>query len=416
MRSRLVAALVGLTVAVIALYGVPRAFYLHALVESDAQRSLDRSVGFAAAAANQALADGDTVRRADFGDSLGEGAHGENVVYEAPDGSVSVLSGDHVVTGGGVAASRTLDDGGTITVTLPESAVEERFRAAVLPLLLLGVALVPVAAILGVVLARRFARPFDRLAEAARGLGTGRLDLDVPHSGIPEAEAIGQALRHSAQRLDTLIRRERELAVHASHELRTPITAVRLTLEDLALWPQTDPEVAEELHRVVAEVDRLSLAVSGLLEDSRRVRMSGVTETDLGAVVAECLTRWEPVTGTVGLTLHQVPAGSALPMHLPLPAVTRAVDLLLQHACEMADDDLTVGWAHKDTHLAVEVGFTTHGASQSSEARAEAEELAASLGGRLAIDIDRGADPRGAVAVRLALMLPPMVEHERFRA
>jgi signal transduction histidine kinase len=404
MRNRLVAALVGLTVAVIALYGVPRAFFLHDLVESSLQENLERTADFAALAANQTVAHGDPLTRAPFEELQRGGDEGETVVHEALDGTVSVLVGTPVPTESQVSATRTLDDGGTLVVSVPASVLDDEFRAAVVPLLLLGVGLVPVVALLGVVLARRFSRPFTALADAARELGTGRLDLEVPHSAIPEAEAIGQALEQSAQRLDTLIRREREVAAHASHELRTPITAVRLTLEDLALWPQTDPVVAEELHRVVAEVDRLSLAVSGLLEDSRKVRMSGATETDLGAVVTECLDRWEPVARTVGLTLHQVAPAGQLPMHLPLPAVTRAVDLLVQHACEVADEDLTVVWAHRGTHLAVEIVLTTPGGEQSTESSVEAGEVAASLGGRLATEV-RETDG-GASVVSLVLMLP----------
>ena len=93
----------------------------------------------------------------------------------------------------------------------------------------------------------------------------GRFDVEVPHYGVPEAEAIGSALRRSARDLDALVRREREFAVSASHELRTPVTALRLEIEDVASWPQTPPDVAEELSRALAELDRLSATISTLL-------------------------------------------------------------------------------------------------------------------------------------------------------
>jgi len=52
----------------------------------------------------------------------------------------------------------------------------------------------------------------------------------------------------------------------ASHELRTPITALRLSLEDLTLWDSTPPAVRAELQRALREIDRLSTAVTRVLE------------------------------------------------------------------------------------------------------------------------------------------------------
>ena len=106
--------------------------------------------------------------------------------------------------------------------------------------------LVLLAAVTGFLLAKRLARPFGELADAADHLGQARFDVALPHYSIPEAEAIGAALRRASTQLDSLVEREREFAANVSHQLRTPVTALRLTLEDLSMWPETPPTVAAE--------------------------------------------------------------------------------------------------------------------------------------------------------------------------
>jgi signal transduction histidine kinase len=195
----------------------------------------------------------------------------------------------------------------------------------------------------------------------------------------------------SAAQLDAMIRREREVAVHASHQLRTPITALRLTLEDLALWPETTPEVADELNRIIVEVDRFSEAVTALLEDSREGRMQGAEELDLSEVVRDAVVRWTPVVEAVGLRMVAAPL-PVVPARLPRVAVIQAVDLVLQHACEVAADTISVRLADRGSHLALDVAFAPRRqelqGAPAEVARMEATEVAASLGGRLSVEDD----------------------------
>lgn len=89
-----------------------------------------------------------------------------------------------------------------------------------------------------------------------------------------------------------LLRRQQSLAIEASHELRTPITALRLGLEDMTLWEDVPSDVVDELHRAIGELDRLSDAVTAMLEGHRDDRREALGEVDLSALTSAAVSRW----------------------------------------------------------------------------------------------------------------------------
>ena len=271
MRDRLVAILVGLTVAVIALYGIPRAYFVADLVHDSEVRSVERSADLISRLLGERQSS--TVPGAVTESAL-EPLIGpdEAIEYVSP-GGATTLAGDIERTGADdISATRSLAGGGRLTVWRSGAVVEDRVSGALIPLVLLGVGLLVVTALVGAWLARRLSRPFIELAAVAEDIGRGRFDVEVPHYSVPEAEAIGDALRRGGAQLDMLLQRERDLAVNASHELRTPIAALRLELEDLSMWPETPPAVADELRRYIPELKRLSTAVTHYLDTARDQR------------------------------------------------------------------------------------------------------------------------------------------------
>src|SRR5690606_1205837 len=101
------------------------------------------------------------------------------------------------------------------------------------------------------------------------------------------AEAIGSALRSSADRLEALLRRERDRTVHASHELRTPLTAISLEVDDLEHRSDLPPEVDDQLRRVRDELGRLGTAVTAMLEPAAAPGRVMDVRSGLADVVAE---------------------------------------------------------------------------------------------------------------------------------
>lgn len=284
MRERLVVAFVGLTLVSLALFAVPRAYALANLVTEQDQRSAERTAVLLADVVDTRLAAGRAPTEETLAPLL-EPGEGVRLVVDGAVVTAGTLSEDVVV--------RTeVASGGTLTVTTSASGTQDRIADALLPLVLLVLLLSLFAGLVALYLADRLARPFRALADATDSF-TGRGTApDLPPFSIPEAERLRVALGSAVVRIARQEQRERQLAAQASHELRTPVTALRLSLEDLSLWPETTPEVASELARAVGELDRLDAAVTELLE-----RPEEGAAVDLGRLVAHGVERWSESSG-----------------------------------------------------------------------------------------------------------------------
>ena len=115
---------------------------------------------------------------------------------------------------------------------------------------------------------RRLTTPIDELAAHAERLGTGDLRPSETRYGIAELDRLADSMDLSVQRIAALLAEERRLTLDASHQLKTPLTALSLRLEELAAWPD-DEEVRAEAQAAFEQVERLSTVVDDLLLDRR---------------------------------------------------------------------------------------------------------------------------------------------------
>src|SRR5206468_3508287 len=157
---------------------------------------------------------------------------------------------------------------GALVVAKPKDQLENR----VVPLLeRLGIALLGgllVAAIIGVYVSRRLARPVLELSRAADEVSRGRYDVELPR--VQTADEIGHLanrFREMASRLSVAEQQERNFLMSVSHELRTPLTAIRGHVDALREGVAADPAVrAESLDMIANETTRLERLVGDVLD------------------------------------------------------------------------------------------------------------------------------------------------------
>lgn len=164
----------------------------------------------------------------------------------------------------------TETEAGTLVLTSASQRSAEVSARQLTSLIMLALLVAILAGLAGWWLASRLSAPFQALSGAAAALGRGRFDLHVPETRIPEAHAIGQALKVSAAQLEGRLARERDFAEYASHELRTPLTALQLELEDLTLRDDVPDDAKAAAERCMRRVDDVNHAAGHLVSITRQ--------------------------------------------------------------------------------------------------------------------------------------------------
>ena len=254
---------------------------------------------------------------------------------------------------------------GAVRVTYPYSAVDARIRHYWLILALIGAVVLAGAAVVGLGLARFVTRPLRGLEEAAAAVGEGQLDARAPErEGPPEVRSLAVAFNGTVTKLSRLLRSQGEFVADASHELRSPLTALRLRLESLP--PSRDRDAA--LH----EADRLRDLVDGMLTLARAdAGTEASTRVDASALMRERVEAWLPLAEE-----HRVALVTELDGPLPVRAapgrLAQVLDNLLANALEASPDGGTVKLSARADSPWVELHLSDEGPGLSPEQRQRA--------------------------------------------
>jgi signal transduction histidine kinase len=173
------------------------------------------------------------------------------------------------------------------------------------------------ATLLAFALARWVSRPLAGLDSAAGRLADGDLAIRaVVDSGPPELRRLAMTFNTMAGRLEALVHGNRAVIADVSHQLRTPLAALRLRLDLLAAdTAQSDPATGHELAGALEELARLSRLVDGLLAVARAENVVPVpTAVDVAEVARERVVAWHPVADDRGITLSVAPAATRAPV------------------------------------------------------------------------------------------------------
>ncbi len=181
---------------------------------------------------------------------------------------------------------------GAVRVTQSVDAVQREVRNDTLALV--GVGALALLLGLGVawLLAGSLARPLRALARTARTVADGDLDARAAPEGSSEQRAVASAFNHMTDRLGRSLRAQREFVANASHQLRTPLTGLRLRLEAAEL-KTSDPDVRRELAAAERETVRLAELLTRLLTLVRESEAEEGELLDLGEEAAAAHRRWE---------------------------------------------------------------------------------------------------------------------------
>lgn len=216
----------------------------------------------------------------------------------------------------GFAAAPIRDPGSGAVVGFVEGAVTRPMGAPPLwrPLLIVGLALL-VVAIATRPLAQRISRPLERLTAAARRLGGGDLSARAPVDDAherrrDEISELTRAFNEMAERVERLVRAEKDLLANVSHELRSPLARIRVALALLPRGSDDDDRRLRDVERDLAELDRL---VEDVLTTAR-LEATGLP-TRLGAVDAPTLlaelverARHDPLTAALTVRVEHAAA------------------------------------------------------------------------------------------------------------
>jgi signal transduction histidine kinase len=262
---------------------------------------------------------------------------------------------------------------GTVVLERPTAGLNHQIDGIWLYLIGLGGAAMAAAVLIAIYFARWVGRPLARLDAAARKIADGDLSVRAKAGyGPPELRRMGATFNMMAGRLEALVHGHRAMLADASHQLRTPLTALRLRLDLLAV--DSSPATAAELAGAQEEIARLSRLVDGLLATARAESLTEQLEqTDVAEVIRERVDAWQPVGDPHGVKLFAEPGhspshGPGLIVALGAGHLEQVLDNLIDNAIEAIGDaggTVHVSAARSETGVTLTVaddgpGMTPH--------------------------------------------------------
>jgi signal transduction histidine kinase len=232
---------------------------------------------------------------------------------------------------------------GSVRVSFPISDVNHKIAVQRTRLLASGLAIASLVSLFSVWLARWVTRPIAALQTTTRRFGQGNLSARAKtDDGPDDVRRLAHEFNAMAERLDALVESQNAFVADASHELRSPLTAIRLQLE--AMEYGTIDTIDNRRNRALDEVNRLSRNVDGLLllaSQSAQQRGSADTVVDLHSVLVDRASFWETLTKENGIALT-IDATGRLLVRVAPDRVATVLDNLIANAIDAAPTGSTI--------------------------------------------------------------------------
>jgi two-component system, OmpR family, sensor kinase len=278
-------------------------------------------------------------------------------VLQTPEPTTEIRHSDALGQDLLVAAAPIIDETtlyGAVRVSQLMGEVQDRVRRVIAGLVIIGLGALFAGLIAAFALAGSFSRPLTKLAAVAKRLGGGDLTARAETiEGASEIVQLARSFDDMADRLEATVRAQREFVSNASHQLRTPLTGMKLRIE-AAMAGGPSEEVRRQLEAADTEVDRLAEIVNRLLVMARRIEEGGPSEIDLDDAVHRALERWRERASRQGATLTATgEGGRALGESTDLDQI---LDNLIDNAVAYAPGPVVIETGRSDgrAFLAVE--------------------------------------------------------------
>lgn len=365
MRRRIREAIVGVSAIILLVLGIPLAIVVH-------RSALDSEVVELQATAATALteievplhpehlaqiaAEPDAPERFGVYDSDGNKVFGRGpatadaVVDKALAGKTASSADGEIVVATPITERGTERVAGVLRITESMSGADSRSRAAWLIMGAAGLAALGLAWVIGNRLARLLADPLTDLAASAATIGEGSQIEARPPSGIDEIDELAGVLADRARKVHEALQRERQFSADVSHQLRTPITALRLKLESGADERSGQTGTTSAL----ADLDRLEQTIEHLLAVAREQVPTG-TEISLNDAVRDAADRWAGRAQASGRTVTAAsPSGPAVVL-AQRASIDEILNVLIENSLRHGSGPVSVSVRHLAGGVAVDV-------------------------------------------------------------
>lgn len=266
---------------------------------------------------------------------------GETLVFVA----VPVLLGDSVL--------------GVVRLSNPKSQIDEEVRNRVIGIVVAGLFTLLAAMGIAIPLALTIARPITKLTRRTERLADGDFSVRADDAtGPPEVRELSRSFNAMAGRLGLVIENQRHFASAASHQLRTPLTALRLRLEQAQeLVPPDASVLADTLDASRAEADRLQEMVEQLLALARLDGGSTATmSVNASEIARNRIEMWESLAAERGVRISGRIAEHASCAVID-GALEQIVDNYIDNALTVAPEgsEIVVSVVRSENHVVIDV-------------------------------------------------------------
>lgn len=359
MRRRVIMATVSAVAVAVILLGFPLAFLGAQLVKDSELRELQIRAQNISRSIENRLTRGDDVSEELLTPYVGEKGRLDAFIQVVTPTGERVSAGTEIP--GRVEEVFALTPSNA-TVSVQVSYWDLYLRSIQIIVLVVVAAVVAVGAgiVVAIWQANRLAAPLLYLAASAEQLGSGQVRPRLEPSGVEEIDMVAAELARSSDRMASRLAVERQFASDASHQLRTPLTALTMRIEEMALAAGDNEEVQEEARISLEQIERLVTVVDDLLSRSRRA-LGGTNEAvHLIETVSQQEEEWAPTFEGAGRELVIDVDDSTLVLATP-GALAQVLATLIENSLKHGGGTTTVRSRPSGTSGAVVIEVSDEG-------------------------------------------------------